>query len=184
MQLDVPQLSGALAILSAMITPAVLISACGSLIIATSTRLGRVIDRTRQVSDRFADLAREEDRTLLDEERALIFDQLNGLTRRTNLLQRAMSRLYLAVSIFVATSVAIGLVAAFGQHWAWVPVIFGLAGASLLFTACLSLIVESRIAVASIKDEMEFVRRLGQHHAPTSLLERGPRRGIFGRRRE
>lgn len=178
MQLD-SQLTGSLAILSAMITPAVLISACGSLIIATSTRLGRVIDRTRQVSEHFGELARAEDRTMLDEERQLLFRQLNNLARRTNLLGRAMSRLYLAVSIFVATSVSIGLVAVVGQRWAVIPVVLGLAGASLLFTASLRLIAESRIAVASITDEMDFVVRLGQVHAPENLLERSPRRWRF-----
>ncbi|MBW4605240.1 MAG: DUF2721 domain-containing protein [Calothrix sp. FI2-JRJ7] len=43
-------LSATLAILSAMIAPAVLISACGSLIIATSQRLNRTIDRVRNIS--------------------------------------------------------------------------------------------------------------------------------------
>ena len=53
-------LSTALAILSAMITPAVLISACGQLIISTSARLGRVIDRTRKVLSRFEELEKSE----------------------------------------------------------------------------------------------------------------------------
>ena len=54
-KLDSPQY--ALAILTAMITPAVLISACGALIFSTSSRLGRVVDRTRILSDRFQALA-------------------------------------------------------------------------------------------------------------------------------
>ena len=36
-------LAPSLAVLSAMITPAVLISACGTLILSTSQRLGRVV---------------------------------------------------------------------------------------------------------------------------------------------
>ena len=47
-RLEAPQ--NALAVLTAMITPAVLISACGALIFSTSTRLGRVIDRVRTLS--------------------------------------------------------------------------------------------------------------------------------------
>src|SRR4029453_19430108 len=54
-RLEAPQ--NALAVLTAMITPAVLISACGALIFSTSSRLGRVIDRTRALSDRFQELA-------------------------------------------------------------------------------------------------------------------------------
>jgi hypothetical protein len=48
----------ALAVLTAMITPAVLISACGALIFSTATRMGRVIDRVRFLSARFEELAR------------------------------------------------------------------------------------------------------------------------------
>ncbi|CDM66611.1 DUF2721 domain-containing protein [Pyrinomonas methylaliphatogenes] len=55
-------LSSALAVLTAMITPAVLISACGTLILSTSTRLGRVVDRVRGLSERFEELARSEER--------------------------------------------------------------------------------------------------------------------------
>ncbi|HYJ79614.1 MAG TPA: DUF2721 domain-containing protein, partial [Longimicrobiaceae bacterium] len=176
MQPQLLELPGALAILSAMITPAVLISACGSLIIATSTRLGRVIDRTRQVSEQFGVLVGEEERTMLEEERELLFHLLQGLTRRARLLQHAMSRLYLAVSILVATSVAIGVVVATAERWAWVPIALGLAGAALLFAASVNLILESRIAMAAVDEEMDFVWRLGQHHAPTDLLERQPGR--------
>jgi hypothetical protein len=60
-----------------------------------------------------------------------------------------------------------------------IPVVLGLAGASLLFTASLRLIAESRIAVASITDEMDFVVRLGQVHAPENMPERSPRRWRF-----
>ena len=54
-RLEAPQ--NALAILTAMITPAVLISACGALIFSTSTRLGRVVDRVRSLSRAFQELA-------------------------------------------------------------------------------------------------------------------------------
>ena len=177
------ELSVAVAVLSAMITPAVLISACGSLLIATSNRLGRVVDRTREVSQRFAEVAHETERTMLEEERQLLFDQLAGLTRRSNMLQRAMSRLYLAVSMFVATSVSIGIVAVTGQRYAWIPIVLGLGGAGLLFAASLHLIAESRIALASIQSEMDFVWRLGQHHAPAAMRDAQPPRGGWNFRR-
>jgi hypothetical protein len=45
------------AVLTAMITPAVLISACGSMILSTSSRLGRVVDRVRSLSDKLDELA-------------------------------------------------------------------------------------------------------------------------------
>ena len=66
-RLEVPQ--NALAVLTAMITPAVLISACGALIISTSTRMGRVVDRVRTLSGRFENLAKNPEQDDMFEER-------------------------------------------------------------------------------------------------------------------
>jgi hypothetical protein len=65
-------LSSALAILSAMITPAVLISACGSLILATSQRLGRVMERARKVAERLRELGQHEGDPSASGEQALL----------------------------------------------------------------------------------------------------------------
>jgi hypothetical protein len=170
--MNLDSLSATMSVLSAMITPAVLISACGSLLIATSNRLGRVIDRTRYLSDRFHDLAHDTDRTLVDEERAMLFEQLNRATRRSRLLQQAMTRLYQSLSVFVATSVAIGVVAMVAPDWAVVPLALGVGGAGLLFHASLLLIGESRVALHAIYDEMAFVQQLGDFYAPAELIER------------
>ena len=103
----------ALAVLTAMITPAVLISACGALIFSTSTRMGRVVDRVRTLSERFENLAKHpEQDDMFEERRALIFGQLDRQTSRARLLQRAMLFFYIALSTFVATSVSIAIVAA------------------------------------------------------------------------
>ena len=172
-------LSSALTVLSAMITPAVLISACGSLLIATSNRLIRVVDRTRELSDKFTELTRvPEDTEFLDEQRSMLFDQLNKATFRARMLQRSMTRLYSALGVFVATSVAIGVVALSGVRYAWIPILLGLSGAALLFWASVLLIIESRVALVAINSEMDFVWKLGQRHAPSELrrMHRVPRR--------
>src|SRR5437868_11539697 len=104
-------LSSSLAVLTAMITPAVLISASGTLILSTSTRLGRVVDRVRSLSDRLQALSNEDPKEdLLEEKRVMIFEQLDKLTSRSRLLQRALTTFYLAVGVFVATGVSIGVV--------------------------------------------------------------------------
>jgi hypothetical protein len=163
--------SGAMAttltVMSAMITPAVLILACSSLILATSHRLGRMIDRARRIADRFEKLAHAPpDGVALKEERAALFGQLRRTSRRARLLQRAMTSLYLALSCLVATSVALGVAAALGGRYTWAPVPLGLAGAGLLFYATLLLIAESRIALSAVRDEMAFVLRLSRRHVP------------------
>ena len=52
------------------------------------------------------------------------------------------------------------------------PVVLGLAGASFLFYGSVTLIVEARLAVASLRAEMDFIWRLGKHYAPAELADR------------
>jgi hypothetical protein len=167
--------STALAVLTEMITPAVLISACGALILSTSTRLGRVVDRVRMLIDSFEEMTKtqeEEGVELFEERRAVIFHQLDKLTTRTRLLQKSMRVFYLSLCVFVATSVAIGLVGAVGRAgWAWVPVVLGLSGACGLFYGSVLLVKESRIAQESLNAEMDFIWKLGRALAPPDLRQ-------------
>jgi Protein of unknown function (DUF2721) len=162
-----------------MITPAVLISASGTMILSTSTRLGRVVDRVRLLSDRLRQLANEEVTIeFLEEERAMLYDQLDKLTSRSRLLQRALTTFYLAVGVFVASSVAIGAVAflyargaATSGRGAWVPVVMGLIGALFLFYGSVLLIFEARLALSATHAEMDFIWRITKRVAPKELVE-------------
>ncbi|HEX8495036.1 MAG TPA: DUF2721 domain-containing protein [Pyrinomonadaceae bacterium] len=165
-------LSSSLAVLSAMITPAVLISACGTMILSTSTRLGRVVDRVRSLSDRLEELAHAgEVLELFDERRAVIYTQLDKLTSRARILQRCMVTFYWALGIFVATSVAIGIVAASGARYHFIPVVMGLIGACFLFYGSILLISEARLALGTIHLEMDFIWRLSKEFVPSELVK-------------
>lgn len=163
-----PEPSG-LSVLSAMITPAVLISACGTLILSTSSRLGRVTDRVRRVTERFKDLAggdaaRER---YAGEERAMLQRQIPRLTRRVRLLQRSLGTFYLAVGLFVLTSVVIGAVGLGG--WSGLlsrqlPVLLGLAGAAFLWYGSLLLVLEARLSLETTFGEMQFLRDLAERY--------------------
>jgi len=149
----------ALAVLSAMITPAVLISACGTLVLSTSTRLARVIDRVRQMADRIDDLdAHRQTVANYEERRASVRRQLQTLRRRGRFLQFSLTLLYLGVATFVATSVAIGIVSAGFTRAVWLPVALALTGAMMLLSASLVLIAESRIALMTTLRELTAVR--------------------------
>ncbi len=168
-------LSSAVAVLTAMITPAVLISACGALILSTSTRLGRVVDRVRMLIERFEETMKTQEEKgveMFEERRSFLFNQLDKLTTRTRLLQRSMRVFYIALGVFVGTSVAIGLVAAVGRpSYAWLPVVLGLSGACGLFYGSVLLIHESRIAQESLNAEMDFIWKLGRALAPPDLRQ-------------
>src|SRR4051812_27057970 len=174
----------ALSVLSAMITPAVLISACGSLIITTSSRLMRAVDRVREMSLRFAELGdHPPEGQDVDAERRMLFGQLDLNTTRARLLQRALARLYWALGAFVGTSAAIGVVAASGRQYTWLPIGFGLAGAGLLLYASVLLVHESRIALAALEAGMDFVWQQGESRASPEMLNLHRPTGVFRRRR-
>jgi hypothetical protein len=156
-----------------MITPAVLISACGSMILSTSSRLGRVVDRVRSLSDRLEEMAeRNEQGDTAIERQASIFQQLDKLTSRARLLQRCMVTCYLSLGMFVATSVAIGVVAFTGNpRHNLVPVALGLAGACFLFYGSVLLIFEARLALSTIHSEMDFIWRQSKRVAPAAIVE-------------
>ena len=151
-------LSSVLDVLGAMITPAVLILASSSLLITTSSRSIRCIDRVRERAEELEALGKATDEGT-ERQRRHLFSQLEINTRRARLLQKAMSRLYIGISFFIATSVAIGFVSLIHVDVGWVPLLLGFIGAGLLFSASVYLIVESRLALATTYAEMDYIDR-------------------------
>jgi hypothetical protein len=178
---DLTMLAPTLGVLTAMITPALLILAAGTLITSTSNRLGRVVDRVRTLSDSFEQLESGDAKTaFVEERRRHIFDQLDKLTSRARLLQLSMTSYYLALAAFVATSVIIGLlsfVTPEKQLSPYVPVVAALTGMVFLFTSSILLIYEARLATTAVIDEMAFITTLGRRLAPSEWSEiRGAKR--------
>jgi hypothetical protein len=169
---DIPinTLPKALAVLTSMITPALLISACGTFILSTSNRLGRVIDRVRVLSDKLEELMqRDEPAELFEQRRSMIFEQMNRLSFRADLLQRSLTVFYVASGVFVATSVAIGVASLFRTDFNWIPVVLGILGACLLFYGSVMLITEARLAVRTLRLETAFVSTLVRFHTENKL---------------
>ncbi len=154
-----------------MITPALLISATGTFILSTSTRLGRVVDRVRVIADKMDELMRSDSGIeMVEERKAMLIEQLAKLSERADLLQRSLTVFYLASGGFVASSVAIGVTAIFQAEQAWLPVALGLLGAGFLFYGSLMLIREARLAVAVLRSETTFLHRLVTHHNESKTL--------------
>lgn len=145
-----------LSLLSAMITPAVLISACGTLILSNSLRLGRIIDRVRELSRLLEQVCMETRTDLGEERRVEVERQLAAHAQRSRIIQRSLTSFYLALGLFVATTVSIAMVAMV-QRLLWLPSVLGIVGAVVLFYGCLLLIAETRLALRSVNEEMHFV---------------------------
>lgn len=77
-------------VLGAMITPAVLISASGTLVLSTSNRLTRVVDRVRALAAEAEQMRKEEASVEAEARRRLIASQLPVLSKRALLLRSAL----------------------------------------------------------------------------------------------
>jgi len=154
-------MAAALNVLTSMITPALLISATGTYILSTSNRLARVVDRMRTLLDKIEATQHEPSELPLHEERLQLWrNQLNRQIRRLKLLQSALTLLYSAAVMFICTSVALGLLWAFGLQHYWFPVVLGIFGACLLLVASILLVLETRAAVENAQDETDLVTKL------------------------
>ena len=170
MDIDVVDKLTGLGLLSTMITPAVLISACGALIFSTSTRLARVVDRVRALSHQIEELFMKPSDEFVDARRHEIEVQLRLYVRRSKLVQQALTSLYLALGLFVASTIAIGA-AAFVTGMMWLPSALGILGTLFLFGGSMLLIGETRLALRALSSEMAFTLRmtrqyLAAHQAP------------------
>ncbi len=155
-------LSAALAVLTAMITPALLISATGTFILSTSNRLGRCVDRMRGIM-----AILEEDRAatahhLSKERKSFLLSQIDMITKRSRILARVLVYLYFASGIFMATSVSIAVASVAMSHWSWLPLVLGITGAIFQFAASIMLIGEARLSRAGLEEEAKYVVRLAR----------------------
>src|SRR5256714_6399007 len=172
-------LSSTIEFLTAMVTPALLISATGSLVLSTSTRLGRVVDRVRALEERLSDLIYLEDKDevpLYDRRVEVIVDLLDKVTSRSRILSRALAALYYGLGMFVLTSVAIAL-GAFFSTARWVPIPVGVVGIMFLFDASILMLRETRIATATVNAEMDFTWQLAREVAPREVAIKYSRKG-------
>jgi hypothetical protein len=172
-------LNSTIEFLTAMVTPTLLISATGSLVLSTSTRLGRVVDRVRDLERRLGEMIYVEDKSevpLYDVRLEVIVDLLDKVTSRSRLLQRAMGAFYYALSIFVLTSVTIAVAGLFNIY-RWLPIPVGVVGIMFVLYGSLLMLKETRMATATIKAEMDFTWRLAREVAPKEVAEKYAKRG-------
>jgi hypothetical protein len=175
-------MSSTIEFLTAMITPALLISATGSLVLSTSTRLGRVVDRVRGLEIRLGELifAEHKEQVPLYEKRVdVIVDLLDKVTSRSRILQRAMGAFYYGLGMFVLTSVTIAVVGLFGVY-RWLPILFGIIGITFLFHGSLLMLRETRMATATVNAEMDFVWELARTVAPIDVINKYAPKGKHG----
>jgi hypothetical protein len=143
--------------LTSMITPAVLISACGTLIFSTSARLARIFDRVQMLKGE-VEAVLEGKLSFPEERMKMLKVQTRKQRVRAWLIQKAMAALYTATVLFVASSLAIAVNVAYGtEQTAWIPSGLALLGGLFLLAASVLLLYESRYNLRFIERHIDFI---------------------------
>jgi hypothetical protein len=136
-------------ILTAMLAPALFMTATASLTLSANNRLARVVDRLRVLFD---ELEAAPEPLVVYVER-----QIDRHRRRSRIILRAVRLLYLALSAFVATSLSLAIEGLSGVGLWQLPTLLALLGVLLMLVACLNLSREIGMAVQALDDEFEQI---------------------------
>lgn len=140
------------ALFTSLVTLAILLSACGSLIISTSNRLIRVVDICRG----FCEKAKVETNK---EELEQIFSQLAKIGPRIKLLETALTLFYVSISCFAFTTLFMSLDQITEKNLNMLTVISGIIGVLILPIASVLLVIERQFTMKSIWQEIDYVNK-------------------------
>jgi hypothetical protein len=146
--------------IQAILTPALMISACGLLLLGLNNRYAIVISRIRQLND-------EKRRKLIDPEAidreyvdALRFEsvlqQIPSLLSRVNYLRRSLMLLWVGVIGYLLSSLLLGLGLFFGLHTAAFAVWIFLLGLVSTMIGVLFALLDITLAYKVLKLEVEI----------------------------
>ena len=141
-------------VLTAMLAPAFFLTATASLLLSANNRLARIIDRTRALLRELPDIQDTAERALY--ERRIALQRQRSMT-----ILRAGQLLYVGISCFVGTSLAVAVDTFTGHRLGSVPTWLAAVGVVAMLAASLLLARESTLAVTAINEEMDHrkVRR-------------------------
>lgn len=134
------------AILSAMLAPALFMTATGSMLVSANARLARVVDRLRALILEWNSVA--PDAASRDR-------RIRRHRRRAHLVLRACQMLYAALGCFVGTSLMLALDGFLHFHLDVLPTALAVSGVAFLLGASVLLGMEVSLAVRSFDEELD-----------------------------
>jgi hypothetical protein len=146
--------SPALVIISAMITPALLILGSGSLVATALQRLGRSVDRARTLLQ-----MSEQEAQKPGETGAIAARWLDRYAQRCLIAERAVLVFFAAVGTFVLDCLSIAVDHSFGGRLAWLPVSLTILGMILMLCGAYFMVIESHLASLQIREEIQRRRQ-------------------------
>lgn len=146
---------------TAMIAPALFLTATGSVLISTANRIGRIVDRIR-VLVALCESGELEKLDFSERRREHALVELKHLAWRSRMTAIAVTALYMAFSSFSMTSLVIAIDALSGNRLAVLPTVFAIGGVGLLLIACMFLVLEARESLRGNGREVRFFYELDE----------------------
>lgn len=166
-----PAMLPSLQVVTGMITPAILILAAGSLVTSTLVRIGRIVDNIRALITRGMEMRRKGNDTAV----RVIDEQLNLLLRRADLARRALVFYYVAISVFLLSSLLIALSVLFHGPLTWLGPAMVMVGGVFLLAGSAALVIEVNISSGATRQEVQWYRMGAFDSAEDAALPaRGP----------
>jgi len=150
-----PLINPDMSMVSAMITPAILILAAGSLVASTLVRLGRVVDQTRAFILQGQQMRKEGQMVDL----ALVEERIDRQLRRAELARNALWGYYIAIALFLLSSVVLAIDQATHAPFEWLGPSIVLLGGLVLMLATLALVFEVGLSAGLLREEVEVYRK-------------------------
>jgi uncharacterized protein DUF2721 len=147
--------SSSVALIAAMVTPALLILASASLVASALQRMGRVVDRSRILAAAIGDGSWER----LGVSRAELGAWLDRHARRARVAEASILVFYAAIVIFIITCLAIPFDLATDHAVGWLPPLLAIVGTLLLLFGGALMVVESRLSATQIAEEIDHAVR-------------------------
>jgi len=170
-----PTSSDTYIVLSAMLTPAIFLTANGSLIISTSNRISRVTDRIHQLNELRDMISRGLGGLDFPEVRmAFIERQLDTLTRRADRIRHGLALQYGSFALFVATSLVLAFDAWIEHLIAFLPTATAIVGVLLMLGSSVSLVREALAAIAGNQAEIRFYDELHRRRRDSARDDPAP----------
>jgi hypothetical protein len=140
----------AVALIAAMITPALLILASASLVASVLVRMARVVDRARALIS----VANERAWARIGVTPGTLVTWLDRHALRARYTERAIALFYAAVVVFIATCLSIALDRVARDAIEWLPVVLAVLGTLFLLAGGTFMVVGSRLAGTQIAEEI------------------------------
>lgn len=155
-------INSAVQVIQAILAPAVLISACGLLLLSMQNKYGRINDRIRALLRERLELLSRSDSPFAHARLAAIDRQLPDLLRRNHVQHDAVLALFWGVLLFVVDLFALGLGFFLSPRIGTIlGLIYFFAGLGLVLYAVMLAAREIRISHRAVTLEAEEIMKLG-----------------------